>query len=99
MSFNLINNPHRTKWKRQNQLRLEQLRHHASVEKELLHAATSQSEVSSTQQTGNGSAAPGHQSSIPCCTSSPFPHSCCNFLTSAAAVALFRNVGYVHGPM
>lgn len=30
--------PYRTKWKRQNQLRLEQLRHQASLEKE--YAAT-----------------------------------------------------------
>ncbi|XP_075155316.1 homeobox protein MSX-1 [Haematobia irritans] len=70
----------RTKWKRQNQLRLEQLRHQATMEKEY--------------------AADGSGNPLGCCppglstfnTSNP-----CNFLTSAAAAALFRNVGYVHG--
>lgn len=36
----------RTKWKRQNQLRLEQLRHQASMEKELISAADHSSMVS-----------------------------------------------------
>ncbi|XP_059223394.1 homeobox protein B-H2 [Stomoxys calcitrans] len=70
----------RTKWKRQNQLRLEQLRHQATMEKEYV--------------------ADGSGNPLGCCppglstfnTTNP-----CNFLTSAAAAALFRNVGYVHG--
>ncbi|XP_022911409.1 barH-like 1 homeobox protein [Onthophagus taurus] len=76
----------RTKWKRQNQLRLEQLRHQANVEKELL--STSSLRSSNEQQ------------QPPCCppvtmgrytTQSP-----CSFLTTAAA-AIFHNVTYVHG--
>ncbi|XP_063709243.1 barH-like 2 homeobox protein [Culicoides brevitarsis] len=67
----------RTKWKRQNQLRLEQLRHQASLEKE--YAATD------------------GQSSIPCCPTSNYGPNPCNFLSTAAAAAIFRNVTYVHG--
>uniref|UniRef100_A0A336MIB9 CSON001660 protein n=1 Tax=Culicoides sonorensis TaxID=179676 RepID=A0A336MIB9_CULSO len=67
----------RTKWKRQNQLRLEQLRHQASLEKE--YAATD------------------GQSAIQCCPTSNYGPNPCNFLSSAAAAAIFRNVTYVHG--
>ncbi|XP_055715488.1 homeobox protein ceh-1 [Phlebotomus papatasi] len=73
----------RTKWKRQNQLRLEQLRHQASMEKDLI-----------------GSESQLAQPSISCCPTtslSSFSQSPCNFLTSAAAAAIFRNVGYVPG--
>ncbi|XP_037934761.1 barH-like 2 homeobox protein [Teleopsis dalmanni] len=71
----------RTKWKRQNQLRLEQLRHQASLEKEF------------ASENGTSNA-------LGCCPTglSTFsPSNPCNFLTSAAAAAIFRNVGYVHG--
>ncbi|XP_072392106.1 homeobox protein B-H1 [Diabrotica undecimpunctata] len=75
----------RTKWKRQNQLRLEQLRHQASVEKELLNSAAIHK--------GNGE-------SPPCCPPTGIPRyttqSPCSFLSSAAA-AIFHNVTYVHG--
>ncbi|XP_062559808.1 barH-like 1 homeobox protein [Armigeres subalbatus] len=71
----------RTKWKRQNQLRLEQLRHQATLEKELIN----NQEPSA--------------SSIQCCPTSlsSFSQNPCNFLTSAAAAAIFRNVSYAHG--
>ncbi|XP_017486895.1 PREDICTED: homeobox protein B-H2, partial [Rhagoletis zephyria] len=71
----------RTKWKRQNQLRLEQLRHQATLEKEFVGDGTS------------GAA-------LGCCPTGLSTFSStnpCNFLTSAAAAAIFRNVGYVHG--
>ncbi|KAI8117792.1 BarH-like 1 homeobox protein [Lucilia cuprina] len=71
----------RTKWKRQNQLRLEQLRHQASMEKEYVAE--------------NGSGNP-----LGCCPPGLTSFNAtnpCNFLTSAAAAAIFRNVGYVHG--
>jgi BarH-like protein len=75
----------RTKWKRQNQLRLEQLRHQASVEKELMNAGNLR-----------GSAA----DPTPCCQPAGIPRygaqSPCSFLTTAAA-AIFHNVTYVHG--
>ncbi|EDV34553.2 uncharacterized protein Dana_GF21379 [Drosophila ananassae] len=82
----------RTKWKRQNQLRLEQLRHQATLEKDFV-----------VQEGGGGGGALG------CCPtglSGTFSAAAaaaaaasnpCNFLTSAAAAAIFRNVGYVHG--
>ncbi|KAH8415372.1 hypothetical protein KR222_005533, partial [Zaprionus bogoriensis] len=82
----------RTKWKRQNQLRLEQLRHQATLEKDF------------AVQDGGGAGGP-----LGCCPSglsSSFSAAAaaaaaasnpCNFLTSAAAAAIFRNVGYVHG--
>ncbi|KAH8265142.1 hypothetical protein KR044_002088 [Drosophila immigrans] len=82
----------RTKWKRQNQLRLEQLRHQATLEKDFV-----------VQENGGGGGGLG------CCPSglsSSFSAAAaaaaaasnpCNFLTSAAAAAIFRNVGYVHG--
>ncbi|XP_017784693.1 PREDICTED: NK1 transcription factor-related protein 2 [Nicrophorus vespilloides] len=80
----------RTKWKRQNQLRLEQLRHQASVEKELLTA-------------GGLRASGGNGDGQPCCPQTGgIPRygaqSPCSFLTSAAAAAaIFHNVTYVHG--
>uniref|UniRef100_A0A182NQB7 Homeobox domain-containing protein n=1 Tax=Anopheles dirus TaxID=7168 RepID=A0A182NQB7_9DIPT len=97
----------RTKWKRQNQLRLEQLRHQASLEKNLISVTNAggcgltprhhQQADSST-----ASAAPVARSGNQCCqtppslvVSSPFVSSNpCSFLTSAAAAAaIFRNVG------
>ncbi|CAH1134401.1 unnamed protein product [Ceutorhynchus assimilis] len=74
----------RTKWKRQNQLRLEQLRHQASVEKDLMNVSNLRK--SSDQQ-------------ICCPPSLPVRYgaqSPCSFLSSAAA-AIFHNVTYVHG--
>ncbi|XP_037916947.1 homeobox protein ceh-1 isoform X2 [Hermetia illucens] len=72
----------RTKWKRQNQLRLEQLRHQASIEKELISS--------------EHSAAQAAMACCPTTLSSFSPNPC-SFLTSAAAAAIFRNVSYVHG--
>ncbi|XP_058834986.1 barH-like 1 homeobox protein [Topomyia yanbarensis] len=71
----------RTKWKRQNQLRLEQLRHQATLEKEL---------INSQEPSANP---------LQCCPTSlaSFTQNPCNFLTSAAAAAIFRNVSYAHG--
>ncbi|XP_055846413.1 barH-like 2 homeobox protein [Episyrphus balteatus] len=71
----------RTKWKRQNQLRLEQLRHQASLEKEFSsdHANSATLGCCPTSLSSFSSANP------------------CTFLTSAAAAAIFRNVSYVHG--
>ncbi|XP_074033396.1 homeobox protein ceh-30 [Leptinotarsa decemlineata] len=75
----------RTKWKRQNQLRLEQLRHQASVEKDLLNVGGIRK---------NGGEPP------PCCPPQGMPRydaqSPCSFLSSAAA-AIFHNVTFVHG--
>ncbi|XP_023311434.1 homeobox protein engrailed-2-A [Anoplophora glabripennis] len=75
----------RTKWKRQNQLRLEQLRHQASVEKELLNG---------------GALRKGAGEPSPCCPPSSMARygaqSPCSFLSTAAA-AIFHNVTYVHG--
>lgn len=78
---------HRTKWKRQNQLRLEQLRHQASVEKELMSAGTAM-RVSNEAAAAAAAAA--------CCPTRYATQSPCSFLTTAAA-AIFHNVTYVHG--
>ncbi|XP_012266317.3 homeobox protein GBX-1 [Athalia rosae] len=86
----------RTKWKRQNQLRLEQLRHQATVEKELLvrgvglHHGSMDSYCPPYSQQQSS---PHHQPPPP-----PPPVSTVStaaFLSTAAA--LFRNVTYVHG--
>ncbi|XP_058054837.1 barH-like 2 homeobox protein [Anopheles bellator] len=91
----------RTKWKRQNQLRLEQLRHQASLEKDIISAATGAG-IQHQQQSDSGVGT----SALQCCppqsalsVSSAFVASNpCNFLTSAAAAAaIFRNVSYAHG--
>ncbi|KAK4883601.1 hypothetical protein RN001_006920 [Aquatica leii] len=75
----------RTKWKRQNQLRLEQLRQQASVEKELLSTTTLRNPEDTV---------------VPCCAPTGISRygtqSPCSFLTTAAA-AIFHNVTYVHG--
>uniref|UniRef100_A0A182QA92 Homeobox domain-containing protein n=1 Tax=Anopheles farauti TaxID=69004 RepID=A0A182QA92_9DIPT len=95
----------RTKWKRQNQLRLEQLRHQASLEKNLISVTnTASCGPRHHQQTDSSSsaAAPVTRSGNQCCQTpaslvvpSPFVSSNpCSFLTSAAAAAaIFRNVG------
>ncbi|KAL3278447.1 hypothetical protein HHI36_013768 [Cryptolaemus montrouzieri] len=76
----------RTKWKRQNQLRIEQLRHHTTMEKELLNTASLRT------------TSPPEPSA--CCPSSGISRfgnqSPCSFFSSAAA-AIFHNVTYVHG--
>ncbi|XP_073980086.1 homeobox protein ceh-30-like [Rhodnius prolixus] len=72
----------RTKWKRQNQLRLEQLRQQAvAAEKDVLGASGQPQTTSSTD----------------CCSSYPSvtAPAACTFLSTAAAI--FRNVTYVHG--
>ncbi|XP_031626135.1 barH-like 2 homeobox protein [Contarinia nasturtii] len=76
----------RTKWKRQNQLRLEQLRHQATIDKDILSS------------TGDHNTA----TSMACCpptslSSFSAPNSCTFLTSAAAAAAIFRNVGYVHG--
>lgn len=100
----------RTKWKRQNQLRLEQLRHQASIEKELISASDHSSKILtlishySLRLTKICHFSPFiavATSSLSCCPTSLASFSatnpCTSFLTSAAAAALFRNVSYVHG--
>ncbi|KAF7989726.1 hypothetical protein HCN44_008400 [Aphidius gifuensis] len=84
----------RTKWKRQNQLRLEQLRQQATVEKELLvrgvdfHHGNLETFCSTAYtQTQNSTHHP--------VVSSPQTSASAAFLSTAAA--LFRNVTYVHG--
>lgn len=73
----------RTKWKRQNQLRLEQLRQQSSVEKELLSSGALRAAEGNPCCSSRTIARYGAQSP-------------CSFLTSAAA-AIFHNVTYVHG--
>ncbi|XP_066254294.1 barH-like 1 homeobox protein isoform X1 [Euwallacea similis] len=73
----------RTKWKRQNQLRLEQLRHQASVEKEILSVAGLRK---SEQQVCCPATLSGRYGS----------QSPCSFLSTAAA-AIFHNVTYIQG--
>ncbi|KAK0077250.1 hypothetical protein PV325_004210 [Microctonus aethiopoides] len=84
----------RTKWKRQNQLRLEQLRHQATVEKEFLVRG-----VGLHHGTIDTYCPPYSQSSPhpppPPPTSATSSASTAAFLSTAAA--LFRNVTYVHG--
>ncbi|XP_011506181.1 PREDICTED: homeobox protein slou [Ceratosolen solmsi marchali] len=86
----------RTKWKRQNQLRLEQLRHQATVEKELLvrgvglhHGGIEAYCTPSYSQSQQSSAQPPPPPPVPTTASTAA------FLSTAAA--LFRNVTYVHG--
>ncbi|XP_057325554.1 homeobox protein GBX-1 isoform X2 [Microplitis mediator] len=86
----------RTKWKRQNQLRLEQLRHQATVEKELLvrgvglHHGSIDAYCPPYSQTGNS---PHPQPPPP----PPAPSSASTAAFLSTAAALFRNVTYVHG--
>ncbi|XP_012287102.2 homeobox protein ceh-31 [Orussus abietinus] len=86
----------RTKWKRQNQLRLEQLRHQATVEKELLvrgvglHHGSIDAYCPPYSQTPTSSHPPP-----PTPPAAPSSASTAAFLSTAAA--LFRNVTYVHG--
>ncbi|XP_050455952.1 barH-like 2 homeobox protein [Cataglyphis hispanica] len=88
----------RTKWKRQNQLRLEQLRHQATVEKDLLvrsvglHHGTIDAYCSPyNTQTQTSHPPPPPPPPPP----APSTASTAAFLSTAAA--LFRNVTYVHG--
>ncbi|XP_060661702.1 LOW QUALITY PROTEIN: homeobox protein B-H1 [Drosophila nasuta] len=83
----------RTKWKRQNQLRLEQLRHQATLEKDFVVQENGGAEAG-----GLGCCPSGLSSSFSAAAAAAAAASNpCNFLTSAAAAAIFRNVGYVHG--
>ncbi|XP_044758042.1 homeobox protein ceh-31 [Coccinella septempunctata] len=76
----------RTKWKRQNQLRLEQLRHQTTMEKELLNSRSLRN--------------PSPTEPATCCPTTGMSRfgsqSPCSFFSSAAA-AIFHNVTYVHG--
>lgn len=81
----------RTKWKRQNQLRLEQLRHQSNMEKEMISV-----NENTTKQLMSGSSA----TTLRCCqspSSISALYSSNPFLTSAAAAVIFRNVSYVQG--
>ncbi|SPP89471.1 NK1 transcription factor-related protein 2 [Drosophila guanche] len=83
----------RTKWKRQNQLRLEQLRHQATLEKDF-----GVPEGGGGGGGGLGCCPTGLSSSFSAAAAAAAAASNpCNFLTSAAAAAIFRNVSYVHG--
>ncbi|XP_018320804.1 barH-like 1 homeobox protein [Agrilus planipennis] len=78
----------RTKWKRQNQIRLEQIRQHTSVESEYLTATSTASSLRNTEDASG------------CCSSLAArfgAQSPCSFLTTAAAAAIFHNVTYIHG--
>lgn len=97
-----------TKWKRQNQLRLEQLRHQATMDKELIPSIDHSSENKMNLFLGNFFfycifticlIAPV---SLSCCPTTSLPSfsasNSCTFLSSAAAAAaIFRNVSYAHG--
>lgn len=91
----------RTKWKRQNQLRLEQLRHQATVEKELLVRGLHHGgglEAYCPYPTSSGLQQQQQQSSTTTTAATaqaPTTASTAAFLSTAAA--LFRNVTYVHG--
>ncbi|XP_053675800.1 barH-like 1 homeobox protein [Anopheles nili] len=100
----------RTKWKRQNQLRLEQLRHQATLEKDLINVASVTAGVLTPRHHQRpeltASTAPVTGTGIQCCQTSPalsvssafVSSNPCNFLTSAAAAAaIFRNVSYANG--
>ncbi|XP_034934521.1 homeobox protein GBX-1 [Chelonus insularis] len=87
----------RTKWKRQNQLRLEQLRHQATVEKELLVRGVGlhHTNIEAYCPTYSQTAGSTHQPPPPPPPPVPTSASTAAFLSTAAA--LFRNVTYVHG--
>ncbi|KAL6255022.1 homeobox protein pnx [Pogonomyrmex barbatus] len=86
----------RTKWKRQNQLRLEQLRHQATVEKDLLVRSVSlhHSNIDAYCSPYNTQTQSNHPPPPPP-PPAPSTASTAAFLSTAAA--LFRNVTYVHG--
>lgn len=87
-----------TKWKRQNQLRLEQLRHQATLEKDFGVQENGASAAAAAAAAGLGCCPSGLSSSFSAAAAAAAAASNpCNFLTSAAAAAIFRNVGYVHG--
>ncbi|XP_011144763.1 barH-like 2 homeobox protein [Harpegnathos saltator] len=84
----------RTKWKRQNQLRLEQLRHQATVEKELLVHGLHHGSIDAYCSPYNAQTQTSHPPPPPP-PPAPSTASTAAFLSTAAA--LFRNVTYVHG--
>ncbi|KYM94987.1 BarH-like 2 homeobox protein [Cyphomyrmex costatus] len=88
----------RTKWKRQNQLRLEQLRHQATVEKDLLVRSVGlhHSSMDAYCSPYNSQTQTSHPPPLPPSSSSAASTaSTAAFLSTAAA--LFRNVTYVPG--
>ncbi|XP_033228514.1 homeobox protein GBX-1 [Belonocnema kinseyi] len=86
----------RTKWKRQNQLRLEQLRHQATVEKELLVRGVGlhHGSLDAYCPPYSQSQASSHQPPPP---PPPVPTTASTAAFLSTAAALFRNVTYVHG--
>ncbi|XP_030569100.1 homeobox protein B-H1 [Drosophila novamexicana] len=82
----------RTKWKRQNQLRLEQLRHQATLEKDFVVQENAAGGALGCCPSGLSNSFSAAAAAAAAAAGNP-----CNFLTSAAAAAIFRNVGYVHG--
>ncbi|XP_033326677.1 homeobox protein GBX-1 [Megalopta genalis] len=87
----------RTKWKRQNQLRLEQLRHQATVEKELLVRGVGLHHGSIDAYCPPYNAQTQTQSHPPPPPPPPAPSSASTAAFLSTAAALFRNVTYVHG--
>lgn len=87
----------RTKWKRQNQLRLEQLRHQATVEKDLLVRSVGlhHGSIDAYCSPYNTQTQTSHPPPPPPPPPAPSTASTAAFLSTAAA--LFRNVTYVHG--
>ncbi|KAG5316328.1 PREDICTED: homeobox protein MSX-2 [Acromyrmex echinatior] len=87
----------RTKWKRQNQLRLEQLRHQATVEKDLLVRSVGlhHSSMDAYCSPYNSQTPTSHPPPPPPPSSATSTASTAAFLSTAAA--LFRNVTYVPG--
>ncbi|CAD1473503.1 unnamed protein product, partial [Heterotrigona itama] len=88
---------HRTKWKRQNQLRLEQLRHQATVEKELLVRGVGLHHGSIDAYCPPYNAQTQTQSHPPPPPPPPAPSTASTAAFLSTAAALFRNVTYVHG--
>ncbi|XP_051167040.1 homeobox protein GBX-1 isoform X2 [Leptopilina boulardi] len=84
----------RTKWKRQNQLRMEQLRHQATVEKELLVRGVGLHHGSIDAYCPPYSQASTHPPPPP---PPPVPTTASTAAFLSTAAALFRNVTYVHG--
>ncbi|XP_020287657.1 barH-like 2 homeobox protein [Pseudomyrmex gracilis] len=87
----------RTKWKRQNQLRLEQLRHQATVEKDLLVRSVGlhHGNIDAYCSPYNAQTQTSGHPPPPPPPPAPSTASTAAFLSTAAA--LFRNVTYVHG--
>ncbi|XP_016837853.1 homeobox protein slou isoform X3 [Nasonia vitripennis] len=93
----------RTKWKRQNQLRLEQLRHQATVEKELLvrgvglHHGGIEAYCPQVYSQSPPAAPSAPSAQQPSVVPTPVPTTASTAAFLSTAAALFRNVTYVHG--